>query len=560
MSEDKTIYSHEFHAGGSGPTLREFYLDAGRWHHRKPNSKVKSERVFKVATTVWAKRYSDFVNPQPMLFPVAKEPRVTIKQLSAQMEELRSMVAPQDRPEPTEDSLTEESMVRPEYYDLARLGPHPKYRVIDRHKIKGMGRHYVVQFETADGWSKPDFYVGVTSIADAVLPTPRERVEWYASFPSIEDADEELENLATKGTIMHALFAHCAMGMLPDFGTYEWEKHIKLQISKQGYDQRKWFPLWNTFFRKAILSFKQWVEDYRVTFLAIEIPLGIPHSIDANGNKVFGFFGQLDFIVEMDDRIWEPSKLPAKAVLPEKPKNGRKNDKKIAAGEPYVEMTPPDKKKDWAPWPADWSAMRRIDLSSATPWPKQSGADSDGKKVMEGTVGFEGFSAGGDREMPTMKCLSIPQVYVPYPDWSPSKEPDRVIAISDKKSGKHDYEEHDFQLGLQRMLLWHNFPQFRGKPIRLINWHPVDWREDAAMKSGKFSYTIYDKTNKIDWQGLELDLARWRRKHAREIPPRLVWQGNANIGEKPANNVSMVGYADYYEDLVAKARANKILD
>ena len=54
-----------------------------------------------------------------------------------------------------------------------------------------MGRLYVVQFETADGWSKPDFYVGVTSIADAVLPPPRGRVEWYASFPSIEDAEEE---------------------------------------------------------------------------------------------------------------------------------------------------------------------------------------------------------------------------------------------------------------------------------------------------------------------------------------------------------------------------------
>lgn len=532
-----------------GGTVRQ----SGRFLEKLPNGKVKVEILvggdptYKIVTPA-GEEPAPAPRKEPRKRKAKAEPKVpeiqldlfgsVVQGLKEELEKLKARLQPEDEDTTTEDDLTEDSVVRPEYYDLVRLGPHPKYRVIDRHKVKGRGRHYVVQFEEGGKWGRPQFYLGVTSIADAVLPTPVERIEWYCGFPSHDHALEELDALATKGTVMHSLFAHCAMGMLPDFGTHEWEKHLKLMITKQGYDPKAWYPRWNTFMRKAILSFKQWVEDYRVTFLAIELPLGIPHSVDSNGNKVFGWFGQLDFPVEMDIEPWVPSKLPRKANLPEKPKNGRRNEKRIANGEPFIEMTPPDKDKDW-----------RAGENPGTPYRKRTDFSHPGHP--------QGGYSAGERDMPVIKVLSIPQTYIPYPDWQPTKEPQRVLAIVDAKSGKHDYEEHDVQLGLQIPLFRHNFPHLKDQPLRVYNWHPVDWQEERAIEKGYFPYQLLDKTNRMDQGVIETYLKLWQMKHAREMPRRIVWGGNPNIGASPSQNVAMVDYSEYYEDLVATAIANK---
>ena len=524
---------------GRGESEYEFTKDGNRWKHRKAG-----EEKWKSSTSVWAGKFERHLagdNGQLTLFDTPR--RVTIKDVMAEVEEIKRTLMPADDSSmPTSADLSEEKVVRPILYDLNRLGPHPKYRVIDRDHVKGRGRHYVVQFEGPDGkWSAPEFYVGVTSIGDAMLVPPKERIEWMMSFGSMERYEEEMTFLADKGTMMHTALAHAAMGMLPEFGTYEWEKYVKGMMARHFMDMKRFHEI-DIFLRKSILSFKQWVHDHRVTFLAIEIPLGIPHTKDANGHKVFGYFGQLDFIVEMDLEPWVSSKKPPKANLPKKPYVTKK-------GEQQIEWIMPNKSKDWEA--GEPHSMARWDSSGVLP---RAGEGSP--KFPAPASVAPGDPAPADRFRPQKGVVH----YLPYPDWRPSEPPPRVIAIVDAKSGKHDHEEHDVQLGLQIPLLHHNFPKLRGEKVRVYNWHPIDWKEESAVSKGYFPYNLIDKTDRMDDWHTNWILEGWRRKQARELPSRLLWSGDANLGTSPAENVQQVTYPDYYTRLVARAKRNKWID
>ena len=469
MEIERTIYSNEFMVG-RGSVTHEFYKgDDGVWMMRKPNARDGKEREFKPERrTTWVNKYERIANPQPTLFSVPKEPRVTIKEVLAQVQELRSMVVPAaPNDDLLHDDITSETIVKPIMYNEEVLGPRPNFRVLQRHHVGG-DRYYVVQFENGGRWSAPDFYVGVTSISDHVLVPDEARAKWQCSFPTYEDYMDELNLLASKGTVMHSLIAMCVMCQLPDFGTSEFDRVLRGLISREGLDPDKHIGEWRIFMTKALMGFKQFVHDRNVEFLAVEVVLGIPHEYpnDGSGTKVHGFFGQIDLLCMMD---------------------GNRVRKQRESGEFYVK--------------------------------------------------------GEKKGQPKMEDY-----------W----ETTRVLADIDFKSGENDYESHDFQLGLHRLLIERAFPHLDTGKMEFYNFHPVMYRESSVAKAdakeGKeveFSYTLLKKDIRRDW--IDDHLRIWRKYHAKEMPKKIVYFGSPNVDIHPSKNYAVMDYAGYWEAKIDKA-------
>ncbi len=268
---------------------------------KKPVEKPKRGRKPKAETT-----------PQLSLFPTEEfEAKLADLQekFEEQLGEIKALVAPASDTHRhlLHDDITKETIIEPVMYREDILGPKPKYRTIQRHHV-GDSRYYVQQFEQPNGsWSRPQLYAGVTSVVGKVLPEGDHLKEWYASFPSYEIALKELNKLASRGTVMHSLFA---MVMdpdttLPDFGTADFDRLLRQLISNQdGIDVNEVFGEWKGFMCKAILGFKQFCYDYNVEPLAVEIVLGRPHQYFEDGSKtVFGYFAQVDLICLLDIEV-----------------------------------------------------------------------------------------------------------------------------------------------------------------------------------------------------------------------------------------------------------------
>jgi hypothetical protein len=418
---------------------------------------------------------------------------------------------PETAVEPGDDDLTEETVVRPE---LDLLGPKAEHdMVLHRIKIPGHGRVYAVIRRKSDGeWGGTEFYHGVTSLGDMVMGHDEDLVKYACGFGSYDAYKSALDALAGKGTFSHGMLARCVLGELPAFDSREWGDLIKYQIARQGFSVQEHFHAWNDFVRKAILSFKQWVSDFNVEFLAIEIPLGIPHSVDSNGHKVFGYYAQVDFIVTMDDEIY---KKPEIEIFPaKKPKADRpKRQTKALAAEHGARH---------------WEVVGLVDsMGMASPAPE---------RFMEA------------RREPNMKNIFDLIVM------NPRK---RHIAIVDFKSGKNSYPSHALQLQLQVPLVRHNYPSLDLRGLRLYNLHVTDWNEHRA--SPTFGYSLKEKTQEM-YHTAQHYLSIWRRDHARELPDKVLFTGDANLGTSPGENTRLVKYAEYFDEKVRIAIANKFID
>jgi hypothetical protein len=276
---------------GGEPTTMIIRPDTGNGTTGKPERKrARKEPV--------PPRQSDM---QPNLFDSA------IAELKQQVDELKARIpVPRDTTdEPHGDDITPDTIIEPVMYREDILGPKPKYRTIQRHHV-GDSRYYVQQFEQPDGqWSRPELYAGVTSISKAVLPRNKNIEKWMCSFPTYDDAILELNKLAARGTVMHSMFAMCMDGTLPDFGTSEFDRVLRGQISRQleglGVTTDEVFGEWRHFICKAILGFKQFMYDHNVEVLAIEVVLGTPTVRYPDGSKpLFGYFFQVDLICILD--------------------------------------------------------------------------------------------------------------------------------------------------------------------------------------------------------------------------------------------------------------------
>lgn len=449
--------------------------------------------------------------------------------------------------EPLSDDITKETIIEPVMYDESVLGPKPRWRVLQRHHV-GDARYYVVQFEENGRWSRPELYTGVTSVVKSVLPMPRELLEWWCGFGSYDAAWKELNDLAAKGTVMHSLFAEAIMGTLPDFGTSEFERHVRRHISNQGIDPNAVIGEWLGFFQKALLGFKQFCFDMRVKFLAVEIVLGQPHERGLNGEKLHGYFAQLDFILEMDKKHYEDGFIKGRrSKMPDKPKNGRRPSKGFDTRRPFVSVL--GASTDWS-----WS-----DGNCGT-WEREHVEYPAAVKLEASPCDDLEIKAGSLREW------EFVQQWTQYPDAMLPEERERVIAIVDAKSGKNDFPEHDLQLNLQIPLVKLAFPHLDISNIRVYNWHPTDWRESSVSEKSKgggetrFGYSLIDKTNRMDERRANRVLDMWRNEVAKDLPTKAIYQGSPNIGVHPSENIRFADYPTYWEEKVARAIHHKFIE
>lgn len=122
-------------------------------------------------------------------------------------------------------------------------------------------RVYYIMFN-----DEPLIYTGVTSMIKATLPTSPQLIEWYKKNGS--DSDEMGEEAADYGTLMHIIFQQVLVQ-----GEYNFEIliHDIANFCNENQLDKKYFT--NKYYEKLqrdILSFAQWVLDYKVVPIAIE--------------------------------------------------------------------------------------------------------------------------------------------------------------------------------------------------------------------------------------------------------------------------------------------------
>lgn len=163
--------------------------------------------------------------------------------------------------------------VRAMYFDdtALELPPVPLYRL----DVKG-SRHYF----TLDEDGEPQFYAGVTSVTGATLPKPEQLVKWIADM-GYENAIRYRDERAAYGTLMHTVFAYILTdGRLPlDMVNSLVEQYVK----RENLAVNVW--QWTEDLKQDVIAFAQWVADYDVQPLAIEISLcssamGVAGTVD----------------------------------------------------------------------------------------------------------------------------------------------------------------------------------------------------------------------------------------------------------------------------------------
>jgi len=273
-----------------------------------PNGRMRVEiMVGGETTTMLIDPNRQQKTPKPKRESKKKEPSLDLfdsamQEMREQIEELKARVP---KAETSEDDflssldVNNETILRPDYLHHNAeeiLGSKiPDFRVIGRPSIGG-DRHYLYAIPNPDRESPKQWLIkkplpGCTSILKKTMPTPPSLIKWMATFPGgYEAAQAYTELAAARGTIMHGIFADFVNGLVPAFDSPEWHNYIELKMKKQKAD-RKWHGEWQHFMKKAILSLMQWIEDYEVTIILMEIALV---------SEELGYAGQIDVVCQMN--------------------------------------------------------------------------------------------------------------------------------------------------------------------------------------------------------------------------------------------------------------------
>lgn len=179
---------------------------------------------------------------------------------------------------PELDALTSEETVKTEIYpgmtveeinavffDTDALR-EPPYRV---YQLNGDGHRYYYRFDES---GEPVFYPSVTTLLKQVMPTSPFLIEWMLANGK-EGAVEKRDLAAAYGTFMHIQFERLIVNREYDFDAVPGEL---LAYMEQNNLPDKFYGDSLTKIRKDVLAFAQFVRDYNVKPLAIEIGLVSP--------------------------------------------------------------------------------------------------------------------------------------------------------------------------------------------------------------------------------------------------------------------------------------------
>lgn len=155
--------------------------------------------------------------------------------------------------------------IRAVYFDKNALR-EPDYRV---YQLNSDGHRYYYRFDES---GTPEFFPSVTTLLKQVMPTPPALLDWMIANGK-DGAVEKRDIAAAYGTFMHGEFESLIINRRYDFdnvplalGAYMEREHIPESL----------FPQWLVRIRKDVLAFAQFVKDYNVYPLAIEIGLVHP--------------------------------------------------------------------------------------------------------------------------------------------------------------------------------------------------------------------------------------------------------------------------------------------
>lgn len=170
-------------------------------------------------------------------------------------------------PEPAKEiapGMTVEEM-RAVYFNADAL-KEPAYRV---YQLNSDGHRYYYRFNEA---GEPEFYPSVTTLLKQVMPTPPALIDWMIS--NGKDGSVEKRDLAAHyGTFMHIQFERLIINRRYDFDSVP---AALLDYMERENLPEKFLTDNLTKARKDVLAFAQFVRDYNVKPLAIEIALVHP--------------------------------------------------------------------------------------------------------------------------------------------------------------------------------------------------------------------------------------------------------------------------------------------
>ena len=150
------------------------------------------------------------------------------------------------------------------YFDKGAL-IEPKYKV---YQLNSKGHRYYYRY---DEQGQPEFFPSVTTILNQTLPKPYNLVSWIAD-KGMEEAERIKAERAAYGTFMHAEFEELLINRKYDLDSLKGKLKDYIDYQHLAAD----FIYYADDLKKDMLAFAQFILDYDVRPLAVEISLVHP--------------------------------------------------------------------------------------------------------------------------------------------------------------------------------------------------------------------------------------------------------------------------------------------
>lgn len=141
----------------------------------------------------------------------------------------------------------------------------PPYKVW---QINSKGHRYYYRYDD-DG--KPEFFPSVTTILSQTLPKSPFLLDWMMKLGK-DEAERYMNERASYGTFMHAAFEELLINRVYDLDSLKTNLRDYIEVNRLPSD----FIYYADELKKDILAFAQFVKDYDVKPLAVEISLVHP--------------------------------------------------------------------------------------------------------------------------------------------------------------------------------------------------------------------------------------------------------------------------------------------
>lgn len=169
-----------------------------------------------------------------------------------------------------------------EFFDQKILLQQP--RTVYRIDNYSSGRYYY----TLDGNGEPTFYISVTNMIGSTLPTSPHLIKWIANM-GYEESQEYKDERADYGTFMHMQIANLLIKRKIDLDKIY--KELVGYCKEQGLEGKA--DEWIDEIKKDVLAFAQFMLDYKVKPIAIEMVLAHPD----------GYAGAIDLLCDMEVEV-----------------------------------------------------------------------------------------------------------------------------------------------------------------------------------------------------------------------------------------------------------------